>query len=436
MKEVRHVDRPSAMPTVCNIGMMSECRSAIRLGWFCAVALLYIEGLLVLMALVGGAISFALLGAVLLGAAWPVAFKGARVIQQTSPVYRLVALALAFVVVMGAGWGIEIPARIFFALLLLSLSGLVVVATRKVASIVRKSGNAADTTVLEYCLFGDPLKRRPYLENLSTPRLRRATPWFAGAVALVGLGIAISEMTDRGFVVLFAIPAAYLFHRGRRHMAPPASEAKRADSRPPTLMLRSFQDDRIKVERFSLVPRRSFEQIVAPVLKSVGPPIIVGDPGEPLPRLGALREYIASDDWQTAVARLIDDVALLVFVLGDTENLFWEFQRAISKRRQADVLIIVPPLGRQVLQSRWQRFFSDNANALDGSVPPQFPSGPVIGVFFAANDPAFIVSRKRSVNDYQLAIRLFLRLQREKLKSPEELAGFLRAHLPMVQCVS
>ncbi len=243
-------------------------------------------------------------------------------------------------------------------------------------------------------------------------------------------------MTDRGFVVLFAIPAAYLFHRGRRHMAPPASDAKRADSRPPTLMLRSFQDDRIKVERFSLVPRRSFEQIVAPVLKSVGPPIIVGDPGEPLPRLGALREYIASDDWQTAVARLIDDVALLVFVLGDTENLFWEFQQAISKRRQADVLIIVPPLGRQVLQSRWQRFFSDNANALDGSVPPQFPSGPVIGVFFAANDPAFIVSRKRSVNDYQRDIRLFLRLQREKLKSTEELRGFLRAHLPMVQCVS
>ena len=181
------------------------------------------------------------------------------------------------------------------------------------------------------------------------------------------------------------------------------------------------------------MPGRTFEQVIASVLKTVGPTITVGDPGEQLPRLGAVREYFVHDDWQTAVAKLMDEVALLVFVLGDTENFFWEFQQAVGKHRKADLLIIVPPLKRQLLQSRWKRFCESNADALGTNIPDDFPDETVVGLFFLNDEPVVIKGRKRRILDLQVGIRLFLCIHREQITSHEELRGFVRDHLPLIK---
>ena len=269
--------------------------------------------------------------------------------------------------------------------------------------------------------------------DILPPRFRKGAPWLVAAAILVVLGIVFSEITGHGLVLLFVIPAAFLIQRGRRHMAPRANEAKQADDRPPTLILRSFQDDRIATERFSLVLKRTFEQTVAAVLRTEGPPIIVGDPSEDLPRLGAFRAYFDHHDWQIAVTRLMDEVALLVFILGDTENLLWEFRQAVGKGRQTDILVIMPPLGRQILQSRWQRFTKENASLLGGHAPPGYPYDTVLGLFFLEGDPVFIVSRKRSLAEFRLCIRVFLSLHRKKITSIEGLKRFMRDNLPAIR---
>jgi len=344
-------------------------------------------------------------------------------------VYRLIALSLVFVVAMAVGWTPGIP----FTLLLILLAGLIYIATLQAAPVTRVLMQLADTARLEYCLFGDQATSWPGLRGMLTPRYRPAVPWFAAGVVLIALGIALSEIADRGLVVLFGIPAAYLIYHGRRHMAPRANEVRQIDNRLPILILRSFQDDRIKTERFSLVPGRTFEQVIASVLKTVGPTITVGDPGEQLPRLGAVREYFVHDDWQTAVAKLMDEVALLVFVLGDTENFFWEFQQAVGKRRKADLLIIVPPLERQLLQSRWKRFRESNADAFGTIVQDDFPDDTAVCLFFLDDEPVVIKSRKRRILDLQVGTRFFLCIHREKIRPHQELRGFVRDHLPLIK---
>ena len=419
------------MPAVCDISTLATGRRAIGLGRFCALAILYLEGIFVLMALTQGELVFPLLGAVLIAAQVPLALKSARITLHVVWVYRLLAFSLVFVVVMGFGWSIDIAARILFALLLFFLSGMVLIAASRAASIAQTFGKVAETRVLEYCLFANLPSHRRRLQDALPPRYRKGLPWFVAAAILVVLGIVLSNITDRGLVIFFVIPAVFLVQRGRRHMAPRASEAKRADDRPPTLILRSFQDDRIAMERFSLVPKRTFEQVVATTLKTMGPPLIVGDPGEKLARLGAFREYFVNNDWQTAVARLIDEVALLVFILGDTENLLWEFRQAIGKCRTADILIIVPPLDQHILRSRWRRFAEGIAGSINNRFPSEFPDDAILGLFFLEDDPVFIVGRKRGITDFRLGIRLFLSLQSAKITSLEGLRGFVKDHLPV-----
>jgi uncharacterized protein (DUF1330 family) len=68
--------------------------------------------------------------------------------------------------------------------------------------------------------------------------------------------------------------------------------------------------------------------LLAEEFDPVGPAVIVGAPGERLARLGASREYLATWEWREAVTRLIEEAALIVVIIGDTENLFWELRTA------------------------------------------------------------------------------------------------------------
>jgi hypothetical protein len=170
---------------------------------------------------------------------------------------------------------------------------------------------------------------------------------------------------------------------------------------------------------------------------SLGPSITIGEPGEKLPPLGASREYLSSGDWKTVVSKLIDEAALIVFILGDTDNLFWEFSTTIGKRGKDALLVVVPPLRRHTdVELRWRRFAEANAAILGASFPRQLPREPVVAFFFRRDDPILIVSRNRGWWDYALGIRLFISLYRTELSSVPDVTRHLLAHVPTVVQVS
>jgi hypothetical protein len=245
---------------------------------------------------------------------------------------------------------------------------------------------------------------------------------------------------------LLLVIAGIFFFLGRRLMKARASELRLADKRAPILILRAFKDDKIKapgriwalpsfwvLRHFNLV-QFSLEELVAYETGLIGPPIIVGEPGERIPQLGAAREYFADNDWRTEVSKLIDEAAFLIFVLADTENLFWEFRTAIERHGKDRVLLIIPPARERLeLRSRWQRFVESNAELLGSGVPRCLPHEPVIAFFFCQNEPVFITSKRHSAWHYILAIRLFIYLSRKNLLFLDDMIGFLQTYMPWVR---
>jgi hypothetical protein len=244
--------------------------------------------------------------------------------------------------------------------------------------------------------------------------------------------------------IVRTVPAAsliligvYFFNRARRHMKLKVTELRHVDQRAPVLILRSFKDDKFPIERIyrraGISLRPTLEEIVSYEADSLGPSIAIGEPGEKLPPLGASRDYLLSEDWKTAVSKLIDESALIIFILGDTDSLFWEFSTAIGKRGKNAVLVVVPPLRKQTdLELRWRRFAEANAALLGPIFPQQLPRESVVAFFFRQDDPILIVGKNCKWWDYTLGIRLFISLYQRKLSSVRDVIAYLLAHVPIV----
>lgn len=236
--------------------------------------------------------------------------------------------------------------------------------------------------------------------------------------------------------------AMFVFYRGIRRAKLSASELRDRDRRPPVLILRQFGDDFLESGRLSFGGAPTFEHFVAGELNRIGPVVAIGRPGERLQPLGASRDYLADSDWQRAVTTTIEDAALVVFVLGDSENLLWEFRQTIETHGKKRTLIIVPPLAdRDALVRRWSGFVRASADLLGAGLPGQLPERSVLAIGFAGVDAVMIVNDERprsrallvrSRSDYRLVLRLFGRLLREDITSPGELRTFLEKTIPIV----
>jgi len=207
-------------------------------------------------------------------------------------------------------------------------------------------------------------------------------------------------------------------------------------------MLRQFGDDTLGAGRFNLGSSPTFEHAVASALMRIGPTVSVGKPGERVQPLGAAREYLDDPDWRGAVETLIKDAALVVFVLGDSESVLWEFRTAIAARGAAKVLILVPPPGDAAdLRRRWSRFVASTADIV-GGLPTELPERRVLAICFMGNSPVLIVSDQRQARisrretDYRVALRLFERLPREGLTSANTLEAWVARNIPIVDVVS
>jgi len=238
------------------------------------------------------------------------------------------------------------------------------------------------------------------------------------------------------------LAAMFVFYMGIRRLKLSATQLRGRDPRPPVLILRQFGDDFLESGRMSFGGAPTFEHFVAGELNRIGPVVAIGRPGERLQPLGASRDYLAGSDWQEAVTTTIAQAALVVFVLGDSENLLWEFRKTIETHGKKRTLIIVPPLtDRVALSRRWSGFVQASADLLGAGLPRELPSRSVLAIGFAGDDAVMIVSDERprsrailvrSRSDYRLVFRLCESLLREDIKWPAGLKAFLEKTMPIV----
>jgi hypothetical protein len=88
----------------------------------------------------------------------------------------------------------------------------------------------------------------------------------------------------------------------------------------------------------------TFEEELARYFSRFGPFVAIGRPGERLPTLGALRLYVAHDEWQARVSRLVEDAQFIVWHAGETEGTWWELNHLVKAANPLKLLLVAPPL--------------------------------------------------------------------------------------------
>ena len=214
-----------------------------------------------------------------------------------------------------------------------------------------------------------------------TARLRSKHIWMAAAhvcgigvllsvfvVALFTLGGAINSGRWTWFgnlsafalilllIVAFSKGMAYAWRIAKQYAALQAGEMRRRDTRPPVILLRSFGDDVVGVDRGPTVntplsfwdaKALTLEEVIERALWLAGPVIAIGRPGEKLPPAGAAREYVPDGDWQARVGELIAECRYVSVVAGTSEGLLWEC-RMLSEARALAKVVVLPPDRRQL----------------------------------------------------------------------------------------
>lgn len=167
----------------------------------------------------------------------------------------------------------------------------------------------------------------------------------------------------RGFLIAGGVAgltiAYFVLRYSRPRSARGAVQALRADWRRPVLYLRGFGDDKdaAKVDgppgtlAFGLLSIHSREEQLIGALGAFGPVIAVGQPGEPLPHLGAARFYLPTDDWQEGVLRLMELSQRIVLRLGEGEGVWWEVDQARNTQPPGKLVLLMPG-GRADLAER------------------------------------------------------------------------------------
>jgi hypothetical protein len=420
-------------------------------------AMIYLEGIIVLVLLTQTRFSIPFLVpiAIVLATQFKLVRRPVRLlIREKLAISYLASLLLGVCVVALAalasrGGDERQIAAIMSALVVGATAWPVIAAIRAARSSRATLRGVADPAALLACLsFDVPSAISNRLRAFGGDRKRWAAPFVVGIAVGVGCLIALAlAQQAMGFKVggfigqVAGLAGVWAFYRTIRHTKPRAAELRAKDTRPPVLVLRKFGDDELGTA--TLNPGRSFEHFFTRELDRIGPTISVGRPGERLAPLGASRDYLDSADWKSAVGTLIDDAAVIAFLLGDSESLLWEFRRTIETRGRARTLVIIPPLpDRREVHRRWTHFVQATASVVGPGLPAELPTERVLAFAFAGEDIVLFVGGReisrirswfsRGPMDYRLALRLFGCLLAAQPASARDVDAFMRAKFPLV----
>jgi hypothetical protein len=180
----------------------------------------------------------------------------------------------------------------------------------------------------------------------------------AAAIAVIAIGLAFAayaKFAPNNILSLFLLGglvffAVYVFRLSKQIVLVAEPVALSEDTRAPVLYLRMFKDDEFS-QRGGLAFQESLtelfvseEERLVSVLNDFGPVVALGIPGEKLPGLGAIREYVAHDVWQQHVHDYMKKAVLVVLRLTPhaTENLLWEFKEAVREVAPERLILLVP----------------------------------------------------------------------------------------------
>jgi hypothetical protein len=342
----------------------------------------------------------------------------------------------------------RLPAVVLATLLVIPATWVAVRTMRTARDMRPVLASLKDDSVLEEALsFSMTEWFRIRLRSVGGDRRRWAAPAvaavvvFAGTTATLALLARVIGVNPSAPVAQIAgLLAVFVFYRGMRLAKLNAAQLRERDRRAPVLILRQFRDDFLESGKMSFGGTPTFEHFVAAELNRVGPVVAIGRPGERVQPLGAARDYLDNVDWRGPVGTTMVDAALVVLILGDSESVLWEFRTAIETRGKMRTLIVVPPLpDRSELGSRWTRFAKASADILGPGFPGELPAKRVLAVAFTGEDAVMIVNderpRRRAMflrghSDYRLMFRLFERLLRQDVTSPDTLDVFLKRAMP------
>ena len=255
-----------------------------------------------------------------------------------------------------------------------------------------------------------PSSTRSMLARLPTDRrLLSAMPPFLVSLAcyVVGAVVGLASAAATGSLLLgslvfvpFAWLGARLYKRTQRLLALRAQEVRAADQRPPVLLVRSFSDDNLPLERSFRMLRGllreelMFEEFLVDRLWTLGPVIAIGKPDDKISPLGAAREYVHGPNWQGRVNAVLDECSWVVGILGDGTGLIWEYQQIQQRGLEDRFVLVVPPRPPLDIMSRWKAFQSafEAAALVDFQHDPDI-GPPLVVLFSRVREALFICCR-------------------------------------------
>jgi len=279
--------------------------------------------------------------------------------------------------------------------------------------------------------------RLPYgLASGNAPRYARTAYYGGGGLSLVGL-----IFLSWGFLFLAGQPeqlsiwavlagiggglgvmivGSMISRRAQKSLQPTASELQAHDQRRPIVLLRSFSDDDL-----TLAGGWDLEEILARELGTFGPFVAIGRPGEPLPEIGAARNYYTDAEWQKAVTKWMDEALALIVLPGLSGGLGWELETIQRRGHIGKLLVFMPSLThsrkhdgdrykedlalqeKDMLKKRWDKLLAAFAGIeAFRTLPKSNPMG-LVGMHLASDGVLVLltgpeIARKK---DYDRAVR-------------------------------
>jgi hypothetical protein len=195
--------------------------------------------------------------------------------------------------------------------------------------------------------------------------------WWLGFVAAAAVFVTLGF---RWFLIL-VVPCVLVMLIGLRMiqgtrplLARPAERVRAVDRRAPVLYLRSFHDDELMqryTNQISEDPQnRTSEEALANAFRLVGPVIGLSEPGA-APRLGAARTHSENSQWQTDVVDLMQEAALVVLRVGDTEGFWWELEQALKLVPPERLVFVIPAQA-----DRWRQLVEVVQRQIPGAILP------------------------------------------------------------------
>ena len=132
---------------------------------------------------------------------------------------------------------------------------------------------------------------------------------------------------------------AFLLYRGKQRAAQAAARMvfDESDHRPPIVYLRPFtKDESLAGQVFTAVLTSkvlsgfaSEEEQLAEAVAPIGPLLAIGQPGERLPKPGAIRAYATDAEWKDVVIHWLTVARLIILRPGTSQGVWWEMEQVV-----------------------------------------------------------------------------------------------------------